>query len=157
MERRWGWSESGPGSIKAGRQATLERGSPIGAFGAGQLRGWQEKLLKKSRKLEKMDTKKRRRLRLLNKKLSYSIEFFADLLADERFSKQKTALKHLRKAQRSLAQLNDDVQGLSLAAALQHECAAAPLQLLSSKHERRRIRTAAVAYPKLAAMRTFRS
>jgi CHAD domain-containing protein len=157
IEGTSGWIESGPWSIKTGRQATFERASPIAAFSAGKLRGWQEKLLKKSRKLEKMDTKKRHRLRLLNKKLSYSIEFFEDLLADERFSKQKTALKHLRKAQRSLGQLNDDVQGHSLAAALQQEGADPPLQFLSPKRERRLIRTAAAAYRKLAAMRAFRS
>jgi len=48
-------------------------------------RGWQQKLLKKSRELLKLDTKKRHRLRLLNKKLTYSVEFFEDLFADKRF------------------------------------------------------------------------
>jgi CHAD domain-containing protein len=151
-----GWVESGPWSIKKGRQAAQERASPIAAFGAGRLRGWREKLLKKSRKLQKMGTKKRHRLRLLNKKLSYSIEFFEDLFPDERFSRQQTALKHLRKAQRSLGQLNDDAQGHSLAAALQQDGAEAPLQFLSPKRERRLIRTAAAAYRKLAEMKEFR-
>src|SRR5260370_17511438 len=103
-----GWVESGPWSSKQGRQAALERAFPIATYSTGKLTGWREKLLKKSRKLPKMGTKKRHRLRLLNKKLSYSIEFFEDLFPEKRFSSQQAALKHLRKAQRSLGQLNDD-------------------------------------------------
>jgi CHAD domain-containing protein len=156
IETMSGWVESGPWSIKRGKQAAQERAFPIAAFGTGRLKGWREKLLRKSRKLAKMDTKKRHRLRLLNKKLSYSIEFFEDLFADERFSRQQTALKHLRKAQRSLGQLNDDAQGHSLAAALQQNGAKAPLQFLSPKRERRLIRAAATAYRKLAEMKGFR-
>jgi CHAD domain-containing protein len=157
IENTSGWIESGPWSIKTGRQAALERASPIATFGVGKLMTWQDKLLKRSRKLEKMGNKKRHRLRLLNKKLTYSIEFFEDLLADKRFSKQQTALKHLRKAQRSLGQLNDDVQGHSLAAALQQGGVRPPLQFLSPKRERRLIRTATTAYRKLAATKAFRS
>ena len=100
-----------------------------------------------------MDTEKRHRLRLLNKKLTYSIEFFEDLFADKRFSKQPAGLKHLRKAQRSLGQLNDDANGRSLAAALQRDGVQAPLQFLGPKREKRLLRTAAAAYRKLAALK----
>jgi CHAD domain-containing protein len=148
-----GWIESGPWSTKKGRQAAQERASPIAIYSAAKLAEWREKLLRKRRKLPKMGTKKRHRLRLLNKKLTYSIEFLADLFSDERFSRQQTALKHLRKAQRSLGQLNDDANGHSLATALQREGVDAPLQFLSPKRERRLIRTAAAAYRKLAAMK----
>jgi CHAD domain-containing protein len=157
IETITGWVESGPWSIKKGKQAAQERACPIVIYSAGRLKGWREKLLKKSRKLAKMDIKKRHRLRLLNKKLNYSIEFFEDLFPDERFSRQQTALKHLRKAQRSLGQLNDDAQGHSLAAALQQDGAQAPLQFLSPKRERRLIRTAEAAYRKLAEMKGFGS
>jgi CHAD domain-containing protein len=157
IESTSGWVESGPWSIKHGRQAALERASPIATYSAGKLTGWREKLLKKSRKLQKMGTKKRHRLRLLNKKLSYSIEFFEDLFPDERFSRQQTALKHLRKAQRSLGQLNDDAQGHSLATVLQQDDVHPPLQFLSPKRERRLIQTAAAAYRKLAAMKALRT
>jgi CHAD domain-containing protein len=157
IESMSGWIESGPWSIKEGRQAALERASPIAIYSAGKLTGWREKLLRKSRKLPKMSIKKRHRLRLLNKKLTYSIEFFEDLFSDERFSGQQTALKHLRKAQRSLGQLNDDAQGHSLATALQQEGVDPPLQFPSPKGERRLIRTAAAAYRKLAAMKAFQS
>src|ERR1700737_4157151 len=114
-----GWVENGPWSIKKGKQAAQERASPIVAYIAGKLTRWREKLLKKYRKLLKMGTKKRHRLRLLNKKLCYSIECFEDLFPDKRLSRQQTALKYLRKAQRSLGQLNDDANSQSLAVGIE--------------------------------------
>jgi CHAD domain-containing protein len=151
------WIENGPWSIKKGKQATKERASPIGSYSAGKLARWQQTLLKKSGKLLKMGTKKRHRLRLLNKKLSYSIESFEDLFPDKRFSRQQAALKHLRKAQKSLGQLNDDANGQSLAAALERDGSRAPLQFLGAKREKRLLRTAATAYRKLAKLKPFRT
>ena len=148
-----GWIENGPWSIKKGKQAAQKRASPIAPYGAGKLTRWREMLLKKCRKLPKMGAEKRHRLRLLNKKLTYSIECFEDLFADKRFSRQQIALKHLRRAQRSLGQLNDDAKGHSLATALQRDGVHAPLQFLSPKREKRLIRTAAAAYRKLAALK----
>src|SRR5216684_464953 len=153
IENISGWVETGPWSIKKGKQAARERACPIAGYSAGKLTRWREKLLEKRRKLSKMDTKKRHRLRLLNKKLTYSIEFFEDLFSDNRFSRHQTALKHLRKAQRSLGQLNDDAKGHSLATALQRDGVHAPLQFLSPKREKRLVRMAATAYRKLAALK----
>jgi CHAD domain-containing protein len=110
------WIENGPWSIERGAQGAKQRASAIAVYGADKLARWQKKLLKKRHKLLEMDPKKRHRLRLLNKKLSYSIGFFEDLFPDKGFSGQKAALKYLRKAQKSLGQLNDDAQGQSLAA-----------------------------------------
>lgn len=99
-----------------------------------------------------MDTEKRHRLRLLNKKLSYSIGSFEDLLPDSKFSLQRAGLKHLRKAQKSLGQLNDDARGHSLAAALEREGVRMPYQFLSQKREKKLILETAAAYRKLAAL-----
>ena len=93
IENTYHWVENGPWSTKKGKQATKARTSPIAAFSARKLMRWQEKLLKKSRELRDMDTKKRHRLRLANKKLYYSTEFFEDLFPDQRASRQQTALK----------------------------------------------------------------
>jgi CHAD domain-containing protein len=147
-----GWVENGPWSIKKGKQAEQQRALPIAAYSAGKLTEWREKLLKKCRKLPDMGTRKRHRLRLLNKKLSYSIATFEDLFEDKRFSKQQAALKHLRKAQKSLGQLNDDANGHSLATELQRDGVQAPLKFLSSKREKRLLKTATAAYRKLAAL-----
>jgi CHAD domain-containing protein len=149
------WIENGPWSIRKGKQAAKQRACPIASYSADKLARWQQKLQKKSRKLLKLDVEKRHRLRLLNKKLTYSIEFFEDLFPDKRFSRQQAALKYLRKAQKSLGQLNDDANSQSLATALQYEGVEAPLQFLGPKREKRRIRTAAAAYRKLAKLKPF--
>ena len=147
------WIEHGPWSIKRGKQATKQRASPIATYSAGKLARWQQKLLKKSRRLLKMSVEKRHRLRLLNKKLTYSTDCFEDLFSDRRFLGQRTGLKYLRKAQRALGQLNDDANAHSLAAALQRDGIHAPMQFLSPKREKRLLRTAAAAYRKLAALK----
>ena len=152
-----GWIDNGPWSIEAGTQLARERASPIVIYSARKLTRWQEKLLKKRRKLPKMSTRKRHRLRLLNKKLSYSIEFFEGLFPDKGFAKQQAALKYLRRAKRSLGQLNDDANSQFLAAALQREGIEAPLKILTRKREKRLIRTTMAAYEKLAALKPVRA
>jgi CHAD domain-containing protein len=155
-ESIFGWVDNGPWSIKEGKQAAQERAMPIATYSARKLSRWEEKILKKRRKLLKMGTKKRHRLRLMNKKICYSIEAFEDLFPDKKFSKQQASLKYLRKAQKSLGQLNDDANGHSLATALEGNGVHAPLEFLSAKREKRLIRTAAAAYRKLAALKPFR-
>ena len=92
-----GWVESGPWSINKGKQVAQVRASPIMTYSAHKLTEWRDKLPEKCRKLPDMDTRKRHRLRLLNKRITYSIEFFEDLFPDKRFSRQQAALKYLRK------------------------------------------------------------
>jgi CHAD domain-containing protein len=147
------WIENGPWSIKRGKQAAKARAYPVAEYGAEELTRRLEKLLKKSRKLAKMDTEKRHRLRLLNKKLSYSIGTFEDLFPDKRFSRLQAGLKHLRKAQRSLGQLNDDARGRALAATLPRDGSHAPWRFLGAKREQHLLQTAAEAYRKLAALK----
>jgi CHAD domain-containing protein len=91
-------------------------------------------------------------MRLLNKRLSYSIESLEDLFADKRFSEQQAALKYLRRAQKSLGQLNDDANGQTLAAALQRDGVLTTLPFTGPKREKRLLREAAAAYRKLAAL-----
>jgi CHAD domain-containing protein len=153
IESLSGWVGNGPWSIKKGKQALQERATPVAAYSAGKLMRWREKLLKKCGRLPEMDTRKRHRLRLLNKKLCYSIEFFEDLFSDEKFASQQAALKYLRKAQKSLGQLNDDAKGHSLATELQQDGVDAALEFLSPKREMRLLKTATSAYRKLAALK----
>ena len=99
-----------------------------------------------------MTAERRHRLRLLNKKLTYSIDFFQDLVSDQRLSRLQAGLKYLRKVQRSLGQLNDDANAHSLAAELQREGAHADLYFLGPKREKRLLRTATAAYRRLDAL-----
>jgi CHAD domain-containing protein len=151
IESMSAWVKNGPWSIKKGKQAAQQRASATAVYAMGKLTGWRQKLLKKCGKLLQMDAKKRHRLRLLNKKLCYSIESFEDLFPDQRFKGQQTALKYLRKAQKSLGELNDDANRHSLATALERDGAHPALQFLSAKREKRLLRTAIAAYRKLAA------
>jgi CHAD domain-containing protein len=147
------WVESGPWSTKTGKQASAARTSPIAAYGARKLTRWRKKLLKKSRKLPDMSRKKRHRLRLANKKLFYSTEFLEDLFPDQRASGQQPALKHLRKAQKSLGQLNDNANGRSLATALRRDGVRTHFPFFGPKRRKRLIRKAAKAYRKLATLK----
>jgi CHAD domain-containing protein len=150
------WIESGPWSTKRDKAAATRRALPIGAYAAEKIGEWEEKLLKKSRKLRDMGPRKRHRLRLLNKKLNYSIEAVSELFGDRRFARQKAAMKHLRQAQRSLGQLNDDVRGRALALALRQEGVKTPPQLHGVKREKRLLRTAETAYRELAALKPWK-
>jgi len=145
------WIENGPWSTRKGTQAAKERAARVGEYVVEKLARWQEKVLKKSGKLLKMDAEKRHRLRLLNKKLSYSIEAFEDLGSDKKFSRLQAGVKHLRKAQRALGQLNDDERGRILSATVKRDGARAPWRFLGPKREKHLLQTAATAYRKLAA------
>jgi CHAD domain-containing protein len=145
------WFDNGSWSVE-GRKHAEKRAAPITAYSAGKLARWQQKLLKKSRKLLKMNPEKRHRLRLLNKKLTYSIDFFERLFAEKKFEGLQDEVKYLRKAQRSLGQLNDNANAQSVAAALKGHDDRATLNFLSPKREKRLLRSAAAAYRKLGAL-----
>jgi CHAD domain-containing protein len=148
-----GWIDRGAWSTKTGKQAAHRRGRPIASYSAKKLARWQEKLLKKSRKLKVMSAKKRHRLRLMNKKLCYSIEFLTDLYSDKRSSAQQAALTCLRQAQKSLGQLNDDAKGQTLANALERGGVRSSVPLPGRGREGRLMQTASKAYRKLAALK----
>ena len=150
------WIEHGPWCVTTVKRAARNRASPIAAYSLRKLTRWQHKLLKQSRKLPKLGVKKRHRLRLMNKKLCYSIEALADLSAAKGFSRRQGALKYLRKAHELLGQLNDGARGQSLAASVVSDSARVPLQFLSRKREKRLTRKAVKAYRKLAALKPFR-
>jgi CHAD domain-containing protein len=145
------WVEGGPWSARRGTQAASERAAPIAEYGVEKLARWQQKLQKKSGKLLKMDAEQRHRLRLLNKKLSHSIEALEDLRSDRKFSQLHDGLKHLRKAQRALGQLNDDERARTLTAGVKRDGAPAPWRFIGPKREKHLLQTAVTAYRKLAA------
>jgi CHAD domain-containing protein len=149
VDQTSGWIENGPWSTKRDKQSETERAKPIGTYTTDKLVEWEKVLIERSRKLRKMGTKKRHRLRLLNKKLTYSIDSFEDLFGDKKFAKQKAALKQLRKAQRSLGQLNDGARGEALARELKHAGVQTEVRFLKRKREERLLKKAASAYRKL--------
>jgi CHAD domain-containing protein len=152
IARTSSWIDGGRWATKRSKQAAKRRAAPIGAYSADTLTEWEDKLIGKSRKLRKMGARKRHRLRLLNKKLNYAIESVSDLFGDKQLSKQKAALKQLRKAQRSLGRLNDDVNGRALAHELRRDGINTPIHAIGAKREKRLLRATETAYRKLAAL-----
>lgn len=157
VEQTSAWIESGPWSTRRSKEAVRLRRCSLADHATARLTEWEETLLRKARKLRKLDVEKRHRLRLLNKRLTYSIESLRDLFDDDSLAKQKSILKQLRKAQRSLGQLNDDARGQALAASLNGAGPEAGIRFLDRKREKRLLRTASTAYRKLDKAKPFRS
>ncbi|WP_456622655.1 MULTISPECIES: CHAD domain-containing protein [unclassified Bradyrhizobium] len=157
VEQTSAWIESGPWSTRRSKEAIRLRRCPLADHATAQLAEWEKTLLKKARKLGKLDVEKRHKLRLLNKRMTYSMESLEDLFADKSLAKQKSILKQLRKAQRSLGQLNDDARGQTLAASLNGAGPEAAIRFLNRKREKKLLRTASTAYRKLDKAKPFRS
>jgi len=157
VEQTSGWIESGPWSTKRTKEATRLRRCSLADHATAQLAEWETKLLKKAKRLRKLDVEKRHKLRLLNKRMTYSVESLEDLFADDLLAKQKSILKQLRKAQKSLGQLNDDARGQTLAALLNEAVPDAGIRFIDRKREKKLLRTATKAYRKLDKAKPFRS
>lgn len=149
------WIDEGSWSTESGKQATQQRSRPIGEYSARKLKRWREKLVRQSLRLKEIGDKKRHRLRLRNKRLSYAIEAVANLIpADE--SATETTLKMLRKAQRSLGQLNDNVRYRALAAKLGHSKAVPSEILFGHRQQKRLLNRAVTAYQSLTELKPLR-
>ncbi|MBR0814961.1 CHAD domain-containing protein [Bradyrhizobium diazoefficiens] len=157
VEQTSTWIERGPWSTRRSKEAIRLRRCTLADHATERLTEWETTLLKKARKLRKLDVEKRHKLRLLNKRMTYSIESLQDLFAGESLTKQKSILKKLRKAQRSLGQLNDDARGQTLAASLNGAGLDASNRFLNRKREKKLLRTASAAYRKLNKTKPFRS
>jgi CHAD domain-containing protein len=145
-----GWIEKGGWSRKRSEKAVERRVQPAGEYCADKLTEWRQKLLKKSRKLKELGVRKRHRVRLANKRLSYAIEAAEKLAPADEAPARDAALKLLRKAQKSLGQLNDDERRRTLAAALGEDTADGNDLLLGAKQKKRLLRRAVNAYDELA-------
>ncbi|WP_158668461.1 CHAD domain-containing protein [Bradyrhizobium guangdongense] len=157
VEQTSTWIDSGPWSTRRSKEAIRLRRRTLADHAMERLTEWETTLLKKARKLRKLDAEKRHKVRLLNKRMTYSIESLQDLFAEETLTKQKSILKQLRKAQRSLGQLNDDARGQALAASLNGAGIEAGNRFLNRKRKKKLLRTASAAYRKLDKAKPFRS
>lgn len=157
VEQTSAWIESGPWSTRRSKDAFRLRRCSLSDHATAQLTEWEGLLIRKARKLRKLGVEKRHKLRLLNKRLTYSIESLEDLFAAKSLTKQKSILKQLRKAQRSLGQLNDDARGRALAASLNGAGPEAGLRFLNRKREKKLLQVASTAYRKLDKAKPFRS
>ncbi len=141
------WIENGDWSRKRAKKAAELRSQPADQYCSDTLKAWRAKLLKKSRKLKEFGARKRHRVRLANKRLSYAIESAAELTPSD---ETPAMLKLLRKAQKSLGQLNDDARFCALAAALGEDKMDGSDLALDAKQKKRLLRRATSAYEELA-------
>jgi CHAD domain-containing protein len=143
------WTLQGDWLAKGGAKATTRRDEPTAIYSARKLARWRTKLLKKSRKLRDVGAKKRHDVRLANKRVAYAIETTSSLIPESEIITQQAMLAALRKAQKSLGQLNDDERRRSLASTLGEDATGAPDLLLTPKQKRHLLRRAASAYEEL--------
>ena len=156
FEAMWDWVGSGPWTARQDRSAALRRAVPVSVFHARRLARWHEKLAKKSRGLQGMGKTKRHRVRLASKRLRYAIEFSEGGLAVEDYAQWRDILKHLRKAQQILGELNDAEVRRTLVAIVDDQQqktkkrAARHTRTLERKRKSHLLRRAAAAYQKIA-------
>jgi CHAD domain-containing protein len=146
------WIENGDWSRKRTKKATERRARPAEEYYSDKLKEWRSRLLKRSRKLKEFGARKRHRVRLANKRLSYAIESAEKLAPPSEIPAQQAMLKILRKAQRSLGQLNDDARFRALAAALGEDKLDGNDLALDAKQKKRLLRKAVSAYEELAGL-----
>ena len=104
----WDWVGSGPWTTTQDRRAAQRRAVPVAVFHARRLARWHQKLCQKSRGLQGMGRNKRHRVRITSKRLRYAIEFSEGGLPADEYTSWRIVLKHLRKGQQLLGELNDD-------------------------------------------------
>ncbi|WP_338831255.1 CHAD domain-containing protein [Bradyrhizobium sp. 27S5] len=104
----WDWVGSGPWTTRQDPRAAQRRAVPVSVFHARRLARWHGKLCHKSRGLQGMGKNKRHRVRLASKRLRYAIEFSEGGLPADVYASWRDVLKHLRKGQQLLGELNDD-------------------------------------------------
>jgi CHAD domain-containing protein len=156
FEAMWDWVGSGPWSARQDRRSARRRALPVSVFHAHRLARWHDKLTRRSRGLRGMGKHKRHRLRLASKRLRYAIEFSDGALPAEDFSRWRDIVKHLRKGQQILGELNDAEIRRLLEASLEDPQKRAAtrdqeqLKLLDRKRKGRLLRRAAIIYRKIA-------
>jgi CHAD domain-containing protein len=150
------WVGNGPWSATQDQRSIGRRVSPISVYHARKLARWHKKLVKKSRGLQGMGKRKRHRLRIASKRLRYAIEFSEGALPRDDFSRWRTTMKHLRRGQQILGELNDAEIRRSLTISLERsqESVSARdlenLKLRDHKKKARLLRRAATVYRKIA-------
>jgi CHAD domain-containing protein len=148
------WIENGDWSRKRSENA---RAQPAAEYCSDKLQEWRKKLLKKCRKLREFGARKRHRVRLANKRLSYAIEAAETLVPPSETPAMKATLKLLHRTHKSLGELNDDARFRALAAALGEDKMDGRERALQPKQKKRLLRKAADAYSDLAKLKPLKT
>ena len=150
------WIENGDWSRKRTKKAAEQRALPAEEYCSDKLQEWRKKLLKRSRKLKEFGARKRHRVRLANKRLSYAIEAAETLIPPSETPAMTATLKLLHKTHKSLGELNDDARFRALATALGEDMMDGSERTLQPKQKKRLLRKAASAYKDLANLKPLK-
>jgi len=150
------WIENGEWSRRRMKKAAEQRAQPADEYCSDKLQAWRSKLLKKSYKLSEFGARKRHRVRLANKRLSYAIEAAETLVLPSETPAMKATLKLLHRTHKSLGELNDDARFRALAAALGEDKTDGSERALQPKQKKRLLRKAAGAYDDLAKLKPLK-
>jgi triphosphatase len=113
------WIEAGEWLQTDAPMIQAERDRPITKFAAGELERRWKKILKRGRKLRKLDPRRRHKLRIQVKKTRYAAEFFAGVFPSRKAERRrKSFLSLIEPLQDCLGDLNDIVVDRQLAAKL---------------------------------------
>ena len=147
------WIERGDWSRKISKEATERRAEPVAEYSARKLTQWQKKLLKKSRELGELGPKKRHRLRLKNKRLSYAIEAAASLVPDSETQAHQATLKLSAQGPEVARPVERRCEAPIACRALGEDKTGASDLLLKPKQKKLLLRKATEAYGELAELR----
>jgi CHAD domain-containing protein len=136
------WIGQGNWSRKPDAEQTALLDEPVGARSARVLRGWHDRLAGRGRKLHRLGDAKLHRLRLKTKRLRYAIADFGAAAPGRSPAWAARMEEQLRRAQRVLGDLNDEVEA-PVRGVLRHKAGA----------RRRLLAEAEAAYAALAALR----
>jgi triphosphatase len=104
------WLETGQWLKAQDDLASGRRTTPLAEFASAELSRRWKKLRKRGKSLQKLDPRRRHKLRIQGKKLRYAGEFFADLFPGKKATRRrKVLLAQLEKVQDCLGDLNDIV------------------------------------------------
>src|SRR5262245_32487763 len=104
------WIEAGDWISNPDISACTLREQLISVAAANELRRRWKKLLKRGKRLDELDAKRRHRMRIQGKKLRYAAEFFAGAFSDKKsMRRQRKFVASLEGLQDALGDLNDIV------------------------------------------------
>jgi inorganic triphosphatase YgiF len=102
------WLEAGAWKQDRDPQRQVERQRRANAYSSDVLTSRRKKIIRKIRKLDRLDIGQRHKLRIAVKKLRYATEFYQSLFPGKKAAKQcKAFRKSLKRLQRTLGKLND--------------------------------------------------
>jgi CHAD domain-containing protein len=136
----------------AGGGASATGRDSLGGFSTRRLKRWRGKLLTKARKLDRLGTEKRHRLRIRAKRFRYALEWSLPLMKKERAVMRKQ-IAQAKLIQNALGRLNDVCTHQAQARALKLKPLPSMVRLGRQKSQRRLLKSAGRGFEALRGLK----